>query len=89
MQRVMCDFCDSIEMRNSSQKSRWFYSSCLCSTAASNLVLDRLNQIGEVVAFRRRDWAVEIEVAAGRRRRAQQVSRGHSCNLMWHGFGQL
>ena len=30
-----------------------------------------------------------MEVAAGRRRRAQQVSRGHSCNLMWHGFGQL
>ena len=24
----------------------------------------------------RRDWAVEMEVAAGRRRRAQQVSRG-------------
>ena len=60
-----------------------------CSTAASNLVLDRLNQIGEVVAFRRRDWAVEIEVAAGRRSRAQQVSRGQGCNLMWHGFGRL
>ena len=55
------------------------------------LILDRLHQIGEggVDAGRRRDWAVEMEAAAGRRRRAQEVSRRQGRNIMRHGFGLL
>ena len=57
----------------------------------ARLLLDRLSQVGEGVtdAARRRNWAVELEAAGARRRRAQEVSRRQGRNILRHGFGRL
>ena len=57
----------------------------------ARLLLDRLCQIGDgaTEAARRRDWAVQLERAAARRRQAQEVSRRQSRNIVRHGFGRL
>ena len=57
----------------------------------ARLLLDRLSQVGEGVtaAGRRRDWAVELEAASVKRRRAQEVSRRQGRNILRHGFGLM
>ena len=53
--------------------------------------MDRLSLLGDgaTEAARRRDWAVQLEVAAARRRQAQEVSRRQARNIVRHGFGRL
>ena len=57
----------------------------------ARLLLDRLCQLGDgaTEAARRRDWAVQLEVAATRRRQAQEVSRRQGRQIVRHGFGRL
>ena len=57
----------------------------------ARFLLDRLSQVGEGVtaAGRRRDWAVELEVAGARRRKAQEVARWQGRNILRHGFGLM
>ena len=58
----------------------------------ARLLLDKLAVVGNGVgaAAQRRDWAVELEAAASRRRRAQEVARrqGRS-SIVRHGFGLI
>ena len=63
---------------------------CLVQQQA-RLLLDRLSLLGDgaTEAARRRDWAVQLEVAAARRRQAQEVSRRQARNIVRHGFGRL
>ena len=55
----------------------------------ARLLLDRLCLIGDgaTEAGRRRDWAVQVEVVAAKRRQAQEVSRRQGRNILRHGFG--
>ena len=55
----------------------------------ARLLLDRLCILGDgaTEAGRRRDWAVQVEVLAARRRQAQAVSRRQGRNILRHGFG--
>ena len=57
----------------------------------ARLLLDRLHLLGDgaTEAGRRRDWAIELEAAAARRRGAHEVSRRQGHNIMRHGFGQI
>ena len=78
LQRPGTQFCDSIEMRSKQLTKKQM-------VLPSPTPVPHARQTGTTESPQATPW----EVAAGRRRRAQQVSRGHSCNLMWHGFGQL
>ena len=55
----------------------------------ARLLIDRIASVGNGTgaAAQRRDWAVELEAAAARRRRAQEVSRRQGRNIVRHGFG--
>ena len=55
------------------------------------LLIDLLATVSHRVraAAQRRDWAIEMEAAASRRRRAQEVSRRQGRNIVRHGFGLL
>jgi len=57
----------------------------------ARLLIDRLALVGDGIgaAAQRRDWAVELEAAASRRRRAQEVSRRQGSNIVRHGFGLI
>ena len=57
----------------------------------ARLLIDRIATVGNGTgaAAQRRDWAVELEAAASRRRRAQEVSRRQGRNIVRHGFGLL
>ena len=57
----------------------------------ARLLLDKLAVVGNGVgaAAQRRDWAVELEAAASRRRRAQEVSRRQGHSIVRHGFGLI
>ena len=57
----------------------------------ARLLIDRMAMVdnGAGTAAQRRDWAVELEAAASRRRRAQEVSRRQGRNIVRHGFGLL
>ena len=55
----------------------------------ARLLIDRIATVGNGTgaAAQRRDWAVELEAAASRGRRAQEVSRRQGRNIVRHGFG--
>ena len=57
----------------------------------ARLLIDRIATVGNGAgaAAQRRDWAVQLEAAASRRRRAQEVSRRQGRNIVRHGFGLL
>ena len=57
----------------------------------ARLLIDKVATLGNGggAAAHRRDWAVEIETAAAKRRRAQEVSRRQGRNIVRHGFGLL
>ena len=56
----------------------------------ARLLIDKLAMVGNGIgaAAQRRDWAVELEAAASRRRRAQEVSRRQGRNVH-RGFGLI
>ena len=53
----------------------------------ANITSESINENGATEAGRRRDWAVQVEVVAARRRQAQEVSRRQGRNILRHGFG--
>ena len=57
----------------------------------ARLLIDKLALVGNGIgaAAQRRDWAVELEAAASRRRRAQEVSRRQGRNIVHRGFGLI
>ena len=57
----------------------------------ARLLIDKLAVAGNGTgaAAQRLDWAVELEAAASRRRRAQEVSRRQGRNIVRHGFGLI
>ena len=57
----------------------------------ARLLVDKLAVAGTGIgaAAQRRDWAVELEAAASRRRRAQEVSRRQGRSIVRHGFGLI
>ena len=57
----------------------------------ARLLIDRIASVGNGTgaAAQRRDWAVELEAAAARRRRAQEVSRRQGRNIVRHGVGLI
>ena len=57
----------------------------------ARLLIDRMATVGNGTgpAAQRRDWAVELEAAASRRRRAHEVSRRQERNIVRHGFGLM
>ena len=57
----------------------------------ARLLIDRMATVGNGTgpAAQRRDWAVELEAAASRRRRAHEVSRRQGRNIVRHGFGLM
>ena len=57
----------------------------------ARLLIDKVAMLGNGAgaAAHRRDWAVELEAAAAKRRRAQEVSRRQGRNIVRHGFGLI
>ena len=57
----------------------------------ARLLIDKLALVGNGIgaAAQRRDWAVELEAAASRRRRAQEVSRRQGRSIVHRGFGLI
>ena len=64
---------------------------CSVQQQARLLLLLLLCELGDgaTEAARRRDWAVQLEVAAARRRQAQEVSRRQGRQIVRHGFARL
>ena len=57
----------------------------------ARLLIDKLAVVGQGIgaAAQRRDWAVELEAAASRRRRAHEVSRRQGRSIVRRGFGLI
>ena len=55
----------------------------------NNCTLVKMYLFLRTITWYKKDWAVQLEVAAARRRQAQEVSRRQARNIVRHGFGRL